>query len=56
MPKLTFSLFAVMHGDDDAISDTETLEAETNEALALKLASLLHGLADEIEAEISGGP
>jgi hypothetical protein len=50
--KLTFSLFAILHGEDEAISETETWEGETKEELVVKLADQLVDMAESLRLEI----
>jgi hypothetical protein len=52
MEKMTVSMFAVLHGDDEALGETETWGAETREELAHRYVAFLRSVADAIEAEI----
>lgn len=49
MQKMTVSVFAMLHGDDEAMSMTETWEAETREELGSRYVAFLRSTADEIE-------
>jgi len=54
MEKMTFALFAMVHGDSEAISENETFEAETKEELVLQLANSLRIMASQMDREING--
>ena len=49
MEKLTISLIAVLHGEDEVISEAMTVEAESREELMAGAADALRGLADDIK-------
>lgn len=52
MEKMTVSLFAMLHGDDEALGETETWEAETWEELMARYVAFMRSTADDIEAQI----
>lgn len=49
MQKMTVSVFAMLHGDDEAMAMTETWEAETRKELGSRYVAFLRSTADEIE-------
>lgn len=55
MEKLTVSFVAVLHGDEDAIAEAETFEAETKEELLPLLIRFMEDLTQGFREQLPEG-
>lgn len=51
--KMTVSIVGVIHGDDEALTESETLQADTKEEVAALFAGMLESLAADIRRELA---